>query len=262
MARLTKSKVAEKRLLSYYERELDSDKDRHVSMSNKINRSAHGLDLRPKQVMMTAISKMDSRMPKTPQNDVGVIRISAAEFAAAWDLDIKNAYTELKAGCRKLLKSYLTLYDTDLDGRSVDEANYPWIIKAVYKKGEGWAEVRLNPELLTNFAGINKDFTRYRLSNARKIRSKYSWRLFERLEQFKDSGIWRVSIEEFWHIMEASEIQRSNFAQLRQKVIEPAIKELSKKDHWEITYQAKKRGRRIDQIEFKFRKNPQDELPF
>ncbi|WP_431733691.1 replication initiation protein, partial [Kingella kingae] len=51
-----------------------------------------------------------------------------------------------------------------------------------------------------------------------------------------------MSIEEFWHAMEATESYRANFQLLRKRVIEPAIKELTEKDNWLSTCESREHG--------------------
>ncbi|WP_431733584.1 hypothetical protein [Kingella kingae] len=42
--------------------------------------------------------------------------------------------------------------------------------------------------------------------------------------------------------------------------IEPAIKELTEKDNWLIEWEARKRGRKVATLLFKFQRNPQGSL--
>ena len=111
---------------------------------------------------------------------------------------------------------------------------------------------------------LQKEFTKYQLQQAAALRSIYSWRLLEMFEQMKNktdgSGWLSMPIEEFWHAMEATESYKSNFQLLRKRVIEPAIKELSEKDNWLIEWEARKRGRKVATLLFKFQRNPQGSL--
>ena len=74
------------------------------------------------------------------------------------------------------------------------------------------------------------------------------------------SGWLSMPIEEFWHAMEAKESHKKNFSDLRRWVIEPAVKELTEKDGWLIEWEARKRGRKVATLMFKFERNPQGGL--
>ena len=93
------------------------------------------------------------------------------------------------------------------------------------------------------------------------MRSAYSWRLLELLTRFKSSGVAEYSIEDFAASMDATEKQRSDFAAIRRKMIEPAIKELTEKDGWLIDWEPVKAGRKVKAVRFTFMRNPQGSLP-
>ena len=97
----------------------------------------------------------------------------------------------------------------------------------------------------------------YKLKQASALRSIYSWRLLELLMQFKTTGVLHIDTDEFCHAMEAPDSARKNFAQLRKRVIEPAIAELKAKDGMDIEWTAKRQGgRKITALEFVFIKQP------
>lgn len=60
--------------------------------------------------------------------------------------------------------------------------------------------------------------------------------------------------------MEAPESYQKNFKNLRVKIIEPAIKELSKKDNWIIEWKPIKNGRKVVMLEFTFSHHPENFL--
>lgn len=60
--------------------------------------------------------------------------------------------------------------------------------------------------------------------------------------------------------MEAKESYKSNFSLLRKWGIEPAVRELVEKDGWLIEWEARKRGRKVAMLLFKFEKKPQGGL--
>jgi plasmid replication initiation protein len=57
--------------------------------------------------------------------------------------------------------------------------------------------------------------------------------------------------------MDATEKQRENFANIRRKIIEPAVKELVEKDGWIIQWRPIKAGRKVRALRFDFMRDPQ-----
>ena len=61
---------------------------------------------------------------------------------------------------------------------------------------------------------------------------------------------------------DATEKQAADFAKVRTKIIEPAVKELREKDGWLIQWQPVKAGRKVKAVRFTFMRDPQGSLPF
>jgi len=77
------------------------------------------------------------------------------------------------------------------------------------------------------------------------------------MQSWKNKGQFEISIEDFYTAMDATEKQRQDFAAIRRRMIEPAIKELSEKENWIIQWEALKTGRKVARLRFVFLQNPQ-----
>jgi plasmid replication initiation protein len=64
------------------------------------------------------------------------------------------------------------------------------------------------------------------------------------------------TVEDFAISMDATEKQRADFAKLRTKIIEPAVKELTEKDGWLIEWVPLKTGRKVTAVRFTFQRRP------
>jgi plasmid replication initiation protein len=69
------------------------------------------------------------------------------------------------------------------------------------------------------------------------------------------------TIEDFATSMDATEKQRENFNNIKRRIIEPAVKELTQKDGWLIEWEPIKAGRKVKSVRFTFSRNPQGQLP-
>ena len=135
-----------------------------------------------------------------------------------------------------------------------------WVGSVKYQKGEGWVELAWWPDLLRHLLGLKAQFTTYQLQQASALRSMYSWRLLELLMRFKTTGSAEYTIEDFCVSMGATEKQAANFAKVRTKIIEPAVKELQEKDGWLIQWMPIKAGRKVNSLRFNFLRDPQARL--
>jgi len=253
-------------MLDHTDADADGQADNHkIKMSNALTRAAHGLNLREKRIVMTAAAKLWSIAKPVP-GVVHVTKITAAEYANAWDLDHTTAYEQLKSGTEELYQRSVTFYEAahKRNGKplALTRVSMRWIGQAKYHHGEGWVEVHWWPAMLPHLVGLRNHFTTYQLQQASALRSVYSWRLLELLMRFQSTGWAEYTIEDFAEAMEATEKQRANFAAIRRKMIEPAIKELSDKDGWSIEWNPIKAGRRVVAIRFDFKRDNQRRLPF
>lgn len=132
------------------------------------------------------------------------------------------------------------------------------ISSARYIKGMGKVAIRIDPEVRPYLFGLKTNFTRYGLFMAMSVKSKYSKRLYEMLSQFRHTGIMRISVDELKSRLKLLDPQSGKekyvmWTMFANKVLEVAKNELSRYTDVEFTYEAKKKGRKFTDLEFKIR---------
>lgn len=234
-----------------------------ITMSNALTRAGHGLTLAEKRIITSALAKIDSRKTVRP-GEILTTQISAVEYAELFQVDPDTAYSQLASGARALYKRSITFYEPAFKrkGKSVEPTlvQMRWVGSVKYQKGEGWVELHWWPALLGHLTGLQRQFTTYQLQQASAMRSIYSWRLLELLMRFESTGWAEYTVEDFAVSMEATEKQQANFNNIKRRIIEPAIKELTQKDGWMIEWKPIKKGRRVASVRFEFQRNPQPPL--
>jgi len=232
---------------------------RLVSMSNALTRAGHGLTLAEKRIIGAAVSKLDSRKVLQP-GEVPTTRITAAEYAEAFDVDKATAYEQLKDAAKQLYNRSITFYEAAhrRKGKPLEptKVQMRWVGQVHYQKGEGWVELYWWPKLLPHLTGLKRQFTSYQLQQASALRSVYSWRLLELLMRFESTGWAEYSIEDFKAAMDAPP-SLSDFAQIKRRIIDPAVKELTDKDGWLIQWRPVKAGRKVKAVRFDFKRDDQ-----
>jgi plasmid replication initiation protein len=237
--------------------------ERWVTMSNALTRAGHGLTLAEKRIVASAVSKLDSRRA-LPPGEVPRTRITAMEYAETFQVDIDTAYEQLQDAAKQLYKRSITFYEPAFkrNGKPLPPTmvQMRWVGSVKYQKGEGWVELAWWPDLLRHLLGLKAQFTTYQLQQTSALRSTYSWKLLELLTRFQSTGKAEYTIEDFCASMEATEKQAANFAKVRTKIIEPAVKELQEKDGWIIQWEPVKAGRKVKALRFTFMRDPQGRL--
>jgi plasmid replication initiation protein len=237
--------------------------ERWVTMSNALTRAGHGLTLAEKRIVAAAASKLDSRRV-LPPGEVPRTRITATEYAETFGVDLDTAYDQLQAAAKQLYKRSITFYEPahKRSGKPLPPTmvQMRWVGSVKYQQGEGWVELAWWPDLLRHLLGLKAQFTTYQLQQASALRSAYSWKLLELLTRFESTGWAEYTIEDFCASMEATPKQAADFAKVRTKIIEPAVKELTEKDGWLIQWQPVKAGRKVKALRFNFMRDPQGRL--
>ena len=131
-----------------------------------------------------------------------------------------------------------------------------WVGSVKVPEGEGWVELAWWPDLLRHLIGLKAQFTTYQLQQASALRSAYSWKLLELLTRFQSTGKAEYTIEDFKASMDAPP-SLSDFGQVKRRIIDPAVKELTEKDGWLIQWVPVKAGRKVKALRFTFMRDPQ-----
>ena len=220
--------------------------DASVSLANELVRAAHCLKLVEKRLLMLALTRIDSKQAATGRNQS--VTLSAADYLAEYDADKPSSYREIAAAVNSLDAARVRFKDTAIG----EYGSIHWTTGARYKPKQGLFVISINGDLLPYLMDLKSHFTTYKLSRVSGFKSIYSWRLFELLMQFKRTGLLTILIDDFYHSMEAPESLRANFANLRNRVIEPAVKEIREKDGLAIEWEAIKAGRKVKALKFTF----------
>lgn len=257
-------KAKEQALANYDAGDVDRPSgERWVTMSNALTRAGHGLTLAEKRIVASAVSKLDSRRA-LPPGEVPRTRITAAEYAETFKVDLNTAYDQLQEAAKQLYKRSITFHEPAFkrNGKPLPPTmvQMRWVGSVKYQKGEGWVELAWWPDLLRHLLGLKAQFTTYQLQQASALRSAYSWKLLELLTRFQSTGKAEYTIEDFCASMEATEKQAADFAKVRTKIIEPAVRELKDKDGWLIEWEPVKAGRKVKALRFTFSRDPQGRL--
>lgn len=240
------------------------DDDRHVSMSNRLARSAHGLNLAEKRLVALGLAQSESanamRNLKSNVNAGWLMRVRAQEYAEAFDIDVTTAYEQLQAAADKLFDRYVR-YEVPGRRGKPEEKKFRWVSSCRYAPGEGYVELNFSPEIAPHLAGLSKELTSYRLRQAAAFDTVYAWRLFELIKSWESAGGFKTTIEEFWEAMEAPPSCRQDFKALRTRVIEPSVAAIRDKCAMLVEWSPLRSGsRRVTGLEFRFSPDPQGRL--
>lgn len=118
--------------------------------------------------------------------------LTAKEFAKQFNLELSSVYTVLKKVAKKLTETSLTLEKPEL----FQTWHIALCSQSVYNHKEGSLTVRFTEEIMPYLAQVKKKFVLYNLKEVANFGSLYSTRLYELIQEFKDTGWIEKSISQ------------------------------------------------------------------
>ncbi|WP_366533282.1 replication initiation protein (plasmid) [Carnobacterium maltaromaticum] len=123
-----------------------------------------------------------------------------------------------------------------------------------------YVEISINPKLESILNEIDSNFTRFELEEFTQLKSSYSKTLYRLLKQYRSTGIYIITIEEFRRLLDIPASYR--ITNIDQKVLTPVKKELSKYfDNLQIVKTKAKKGNKIAQLVFTFTEKNKSKVP-
>ena len=131
-----------------------------------------------------------------------------------------------------------------------------WMFQYVdYLKGQGVVEIKLSEAILPYLFDLKDNFTSYELQAALKLGSKYAKRIYQLCSQWKDLGeTKKYDLQEFKKMLglldDKGNEKLKQLGQLREKVLDPAMKQINEHTELYTTYTLGKKGRTFTNIVF------------
>ncbi|GAB3375108.1 replication initiation protein [Azotobacter armeniacus] len=226
------------------------DLDRQlVVKSNHIIEASYRLSVAEQRVILSAISQVRRDQPIT---DAVLYSVTAAEIAELCGTDPKTAYRDLQSAAERLQTRRVTLI-LEPDGvtiRSRRRRVTCWVQSVDYIDQEGRIELRFGKDILPYLTGLQREFTRYALSDVAKMTSAYGIRLYELLAQWPE-GRREVALDDLRRWLQLED-RYPLMADLRRWVIEPAVEQINEHSPLSLSWTQRKTGRRVTHLVFDF----------
>lgn len=115
--------------------------------------------------------------------------------------------------------------------------------------------ISVNTPFLYLINDLLSQFTQFELKEYLKLKSSYTKEFYRRMKQFKYTGFWDISYEEFMRVLDIPKTYRT--CDVDKKVIEPIMKEL--RDKYSIVVEKKYKKQKVGRSKlvgflFKFKK--------
>lgn len=221
-----------------------------VVMQNNIQECFKSMNIDEKRMLILAspIARTTHATEKDP------IMITAEEFAKECGIKTHSAYTQLEAASRNLIKRNFS-YTNDRGKRVLSN----WVIDCTYE--DGGIAIRF-PEIvllmLTEFDKFNP-YTKYKKDIVLSLKKDYSFDLYHLAKKHQAMGQFEMPLE---HIKNELGLPESyqDLSNLKKRVINPSIEEITANTDIELSYENVKKGRSVVGFKFTVREKPKPKL--
>lgn len=230
----------------------ERDKDKAIVVQdNALIEASYTLTLNEKRLIMLAASKIDSR--RSPKKETPLeFDITTDEWSAIFPDD--NPFRAMKRAADNMLVRHVTMHPKTGVTKKI-----AWFDSVEYFDGEGRVRVKFGWTMSFFLAGLFEEFTKTNLLDISKLTSLYSIRLLELINQFKSTGFRRISVDDFRIAMDCVKTYPA-MADLRKRVLNPALKEINEKTELKVECRDIRKGRAVGAFEFVVKADKQGDL--
>lgn len=218
-----------------------------VTVANNLINSSYSLTLLEKRFILSLVSKINNNLKGQETLDSrNWYSLTLKEYKECFG-EIK--FTHLVQGLENLFPKYATLVFPE------GYIKVHWIAALEVNKEKKEISIQWPQALIPYISQLCKEFTSYKLKYISNLQSVYSIRLYELLMQYQNRAKRERSftVEDFKHLLEL-ETEYNLFSNLKNRVIEPAVREINSKTNLLTQVEYIKMGKKVIKLKFVFDK--------
>lgn len=223
-----------------------------VKENELIQCASYNLTMEEMKFLCFVISKI-----KPTDKELQKYTISGSDFAEVCGLDKRNVYRDFK----KMAESFDSKTVRCIKFKDEIYPTFRVFSESSYNTSLGTITVMLHSALKKYLLeiGAESKYTKYELWNIINLKSKYSIRLYELFKSYSYQCEKEFKIDEIKMLLDAEKYK--SFGNLKQRVLDGAIKEINILTDLAASYEAKKSGRggKVTSIVFKIKKKKLDD---
>ena len=177
--------------------------------------------------------------------------LTAKEFSENFNTDLTYSYRAIKEAVNKLMKT---------DIKIKEAGGYVRInvcSKAEYKEKQGYITIKFTDDIMPYLAQVTEKFTLYNLKEVSQFKSIYSLRLYELLQDFKDTGYMILSIIKLRECFAVAD-KFKLYSDLKKYTFGHAVEEINATYKMNLKFEEIKEGRKVTSLKFTFNKTKID----
>ena len=225
-----------------------------VYKNKKLNNANFGdFNLTDYQVFLHLISKIggidENGKYLQPEQLQRNHTLTAKEFSEMFNTDLSNCYSFLHKACKKLMKTSITIEKHE--PKEIREINV--CSQAIYQEDHGFIEIEFTDRIMPYLAQVKERFVLYNLKEISNFASLYTTRLYELIQEFKETGWVIKSIEQLRELFAVGNTSQ-RYNDFKRITFAHACKEINDQYDMDLRFEEIKEGRKVAAVKFFFKK--------
>ena len=214
-----------------------------VVKSNVLIEAHYYLTTLEQRLVLSAIAKIPKNQPVL---DTEVYFVTMQDFIELGSHPT-NATRDLKTAVKKLYDREIKFQQNGFD------ISTRWLQQRAIKVDDDNSVIgiRFSTPILPYLTNINANFTKYLKADIAGVKSTYSIRFYEMICQYRKKGTRRIKIDELRKVLDLGK-KYPLTADLKKRVIQPAINEINNKSPMRVSYEFEKTGQAITHLQLSF----------
>jgi plasmid replication initiation protein len=209
-----------------------------VYQSNRLIEASYTLT-----VLEQKILRLLASMVKKEDNDFNEYRFNTKDLMKMLNTTNKRFYKDIDQLTDLLMQRIIKIQNID----TKEFEKYHWVDVANYKNGV--LTLKISKELKPFYLNLDW-YTKYQLKNIMQFKSTYSFRFYELLKQYLGIKERVITIDDLRFKLYIPQNQYPKYANLKSRVIKPAINEINRNTDLYINFEEVKTGRKVTSIKF------------
>lgn len=221
--------------------------DNLVVKSNELIMASYAMTVNEQRLLLACIGQIDSR--SAIDNDaVFTLSVEQARDLFYTKGDQRNAYRDLQEAAERLFERKVRI---DLGDKKELLTRFVQSIR--FDHDQGSVQIRFAREILPYLSQLERNFTKYRLSNIVQLTSSHAVRIYELIVSWGTQGQWykEMEIDEFRELLGLGEKYKQN-SELKARVTGPAIEQINENTDFELDISFRKSKRAFKWIQLRF----------
>jgi plasmid replication initiation protein len=230
-----------------------------VVKDNILVNASYNLDVTEQRLILLSIIR--ARETGQGITSDSKLTIHASDYAIRFDVTKEAAYSALKNAVHNLFERKFSFKDNHKDTNKEIVVKSRWVSRIAYIDDLAILEITFAPDVVPHITRLEKHFTSYQLKQVAQLTSKYAIRLYELLISWKEVG--KTPIIDLADFREQLGLEINEYQKMinfKNRVLEPAIKQINHLTDITVQYEQFKKGRSITGLSFTF-KSKKENVP-